>query len=118
MKYGIPVTKGVLDPHFGHCESFALIDVDVEKKTVTNQQIVASPGHQPGALPVWLAEKGVNVVIAGGMGGRAIDLFTERGVTVVMGAKAMDPQKAVLEHLKGTLVSSGSACHEHEHGCQ
>ena len=117
MKYGIPVSNGMLDPHFGHCEEFALVDVDVENKKILNTQTVLSPGHQPGVLPPWLAGQGVNVVIVGGMGGRAVDMFTEHGVVVVMGAQAMEPEKAVLEHLHGTLISSGSACQEHGHEC-
>ena len=34
MKYAVPVSGGVLSPHFGHCEQFALIDVDEERKVV------------------------------------------------------------------------------------
>jgi predicted Fe-Mo cluster-binding NifX family protein len=117
MKYGIPVTNGVLDPHFGHCEAFAVIEVDPEQKAILHKQIIASPGHQPGVLPGWLAEKGATVVIAGGMGGRALDLFAQQGIDVVMGAPPMDPELVVLEHLNGKLVSSGNACEEHSHGC-
>ncbi|MBT4510784.1 MAG: ATPase [Chloroflexi bacterium] len=117
MKYGIPVTNGMLDPHFGHCEDFALIDADMEKKTILSKQIVPSPGHQPGVLPGWLADQGATIVIAGGMGGRAVDLFAEQGISVIMGAPAIDPELVVLEHLKGNLASSGSACEEHSHEC-
>jgi len=117
MRYGIPVTSGVLDPHFGHCEAFALIDVDPAKKTILKKEIMASPGHQPGFLPGWLANQKVEIVLAGGMGGRAIELFNERGVQVVTGAQAMNPETAVLEHMRGNLKSTGSVCEEHRHGC-
>ena len=50
MKYGIPVTNGMLDPHFGHCEAFALIDVDPEQKTIISKQIITSPGHQKAGI--------------------------------------------------------------------
>jgi len=117
MRYGIPVTNGVLDPHFGHCEAFALIDVNVDQMTVLRKEVISSPGHQPGFLPGWLAGHGARIVIAGGMGGRALDLFAQHGVEVVMGAPAVDPELAVLEHMRGNLVSSGNACEEHSHGC-
>ena len=28
MRYAVPVSGGMVLPHFGHCENFALIDVD------------------------------------------------------------------------------------------
>ena len=118
MKYGIPVTNGMLDPHFGHCEAFALIDVDPEQKTIINKQIITSPGHQPGVLPGWLAGQGASVIIAGGMGGRAVELFAEQGIDVIMGAPVMDPESVVLEHMNGNLTSSGSACQEHSNECK
>lgn len=68
MRYAIPVSSGGLSEHFGHCEHFALIDVDDEKKEILRKELVLSPGHQPGLLPEWLAEQGVSMVIAGGMG--------------------------------------------------
>ncbi|MDY6910895.1 MAG: NifB/NifX family molybdenum-iron cluster-binding protein [Chloroflexota bacterium] len=117
MRYGIPVSNGMLDPHFGHCEAFALIDVDVENKVILNKEIIPSPGHEPGVLPGWLANQGASVVIAGGMGGRAVDLFKDNNIEVVIGAQVMEPEKAVLEHVNEILISSGSACEEHSHGC-
>ena len=80
MRCAIPVTGGMMSPHFGHCEQFALFDVDEQKKEIINKELVLSPEHQPGLLPAWLAEKGVTVVIAGGMGPRALDIFRQYGI--------------------------------------
>lgn len=74
MKIAIPVTGDCLNSHFGHCEKFALVDVDDETKQTTATTEVVAPEHQPGLLPVWLKERGVTVVIAGGMGARALSL--------------------------------------------
>lgn len=74
----------------------------------------AQPGHRPGFLPNFLADNGAEVVIAGGMGGGAVDIFEERGVKVILGVQG-DAQEAVEAYLRGELVSSGSVCHEHEH---
>ena len=56
MKYAIPVSGGALSPHFGHCEHFALFDIDEASKEVIKKELIASPAHEPGLLPVfrWL----------------------------------------------------------------
>ena len=110
MKYTVPITGGTMSPHFGHCEQFAFFDVDEQKKEITHMEFVASPEHQPGLLPVWLAEKGAGVVIAGGMGPRAVDLLQQQGISVVLGATESDPEKAVLSYLSGALITGGNVC--------
>lgn len=74
-----------------------------------------NPGHKPGFLPNFLADMGVTVVVAGGMGGGAVTIFEERGVEVVAGASG-DARDAVERFLKGELKSTGAVCHEHEMG--
>jgi predicted Fe-Mo cluster-binding NifX family protein len=113
MKYAIPVTGGIMSPHFGHCEQFAFFDVDEQKKEITCKEFINSPEHQPGLLPAWLAERGTSVVIAGGMGPRAIDLLQQHGIGVVLGAVETDPEKAVLGHLSGSLATAENIC---DHG--
>ena len=110
MKYAVPVSGGVVSAHFGHCEQFALIDVDESKKLILKKELVNSPGHEPGLLPQWLAEKGVSLVIAGGMGSRAQDIFHQNGISVVLGAMESDPEKAVLSHVNGTLTIGDNVC--------
>ena len=110
MRYAIPVTSGGLSAHFGHCEHFALIDVDEKTKKVLRKELVLSPGHQPGLLPEWLAEQGVSLVIAGGMGSRAQSLFNQNHIGVVIGALESDPEKAVLNYLNGTLATGDNIC--------
>jgi len=110
MKYAIPVSGGVISQHFGHCEQFALIDVDEEKKTIVNREIAPSPGHQPGLLPVWLAEQGASVIIASGMGSRAQSLFQQNHIKVVINAMENDPEKAVMSYLNGTLTTGDNIC--------
>ncbi|MFC1946038.1 NifB/NifX family molybdenum-iron cluster-binding protein [Chloroflexota bacterium] len=110
MKYAVPVSGGVLSPHFGHCEQFALFDVEEQKKEITAKELLAAPEHEPGLLPRWLAEKGVGVVIAGGMGPRAQDIFAQNGINVVLGAMETDPEKAVLSYVSGSLAIGENAC--------
>lgn len=110
MKYAVPVTKEVVSSHFGHCSHFALFAVDEQTGVITNKDVVASPGHEPGVLPAWLAEQGVSVVIAGGMGNRAQDLFQQNRIKVVVGAPDGDPEKIVVDFLNGSLMAGENLC--------
>jgi ATP-binding protein involved in chromosome partitioning len=110
MRYAIPVSSGVVSPHFGHCEQFALIDVDERTRRILRKDLVASPGHQPGLLPEWLAEQGVSFVIAGGMGSRAQSLFQQNRIGVIVGTMEIDPEKAVQSYLNGQLTVGDNIC--------
>jgi predicted Fe-Mo cluster-binding NifX family protein len=110
MRFAIPVSNGRLCTHFGHCEKFALIDTDTEARTITDRVEIDAPPHQPGFLPAWLAERGVRVVIAGGMGSRARGLFAGHGITTVVGAPPDDPDNLVHRYLSGTLDSGENSC--------
>ena len=110
MRYAIPVSGDMVSEHFGHCEYFALIDVDEDRKEVVGSQLVPSPGHQPGLLPQWLAEEGVSVVIASGMGSRAQNLFRQNRIDVVIGVLEDNPEKAVISYLSGALATGDNIC--------
>jgi ATP-binding protein involved in chromosome partitioning len=110
MKYAVPVSGGVMCSHFGHCEQFALIDVDEKNKEIIRKELVTAPEHEPGLFPKWLAEKGAARVIAGGMGIRAQGVFRENGIEVIVGAMESDPEKAVLNHLSGSLTTGNNVC--------
>ena len=109
MKFAVPTNGGKLCAHFGHCESFALIDTD-EKGAITKETYVTPPPHEPGLLPPWLSQQGVNFVIAGGMGARAQQLFAENNVKVVTGAQGEYPKEVVENYLKGTLKTGANTC--------
>jgi ATP-binding protein involved in chromosome partitioning len=110
MRYAIPISGGVVSTHFGHCEQFALIDAEEKRKEILRKELVPSPGHQPGLLPEWLAEQGVSVVIASGIGSRAQNLFQQSRIKVVIGALESDPEKAVLSYLDGNLDTGNNIC--------
>ncbi len=110
MKIAIPTIQGALSLHFGHCEKFALFEVDMKKKEIIDSQMLTPPQHEPGVLPRWLAGVGANVIITGGMGMMANNLFTENGVQVVLGAKAEDVNKVVQDYVNGSLTTGANAC--------
>lgn len=110
MRIAIPVSNGRLSPHFGHCEQFAVIDVDTETKTINNHELVISPPHQPGLLPGWLSELGVELIIAGGMGQRAQQLFAGNNIKVVIGASDQAPEQLAKAYLDHTLETGDNIC--------
>ncbi|GAB4335557.1 MAG: hypothetical protein Kow0099_08070 [Candidatus Abyssubacteria bacterium] len=110
MKIAIPVAQGRLCPHFGHCEEFALIDVDPQTRQITHTQTVPAPAHQPGLLPRWLHDLGATVIIAGGMGQRALGLFAQNGIQVIIGANPDDPAAIVKAYLQDSLVTGDNIC--------
>ncbi|NOU58541.1 NifB/NifX family molybdenum-iron cluster-binding protein [Marinifilum caeruleilacunae] len=107
-KIAVPVKEGVLDAHFGHCSHFALIDVD--GKEIVKEELIAAPPHQPGLLPPFLANLGVTDVLAGGMGGRAVDLFHAQNVNVFVGAPALEAKELVLGFLNESIEFTANCC--------
>lgn len=112
MKIAIASEGNMVTEHFGHCENFNIFEVDNDQ--IVKSESIPNPGHKPGFLPNFLNDIGVNVIISGGMGAGAIDIFNEKGIKVITGARgqAQDVAKA---YLQGILQSSGSVCQEHQH---
>ena len=110
MKIAIPLTAGCLSPHFGHCEEFAIVDIDVQKKEILGKAMHPAPPHEPGYLPGWLRTLGAEMIIAGGMGHRAQQLFDNDNIAVLVGASAETPERLVTDYLNGRLESGQNAC--------
>ena len=108
LKIAIPLAEGVLCNHFGHCEQFVLIDL--KGSDIAAKQMVTPPPHEPGLLPRWLGGKGVNLIIARGMGQRALSLFSENGIRVLTGAPQLSPEALVSHFLNQTLVTGTNVC--------
>lgn len=96
--------------HFGHCEHFALVEFDEKNKTILNESIYQPPPHKPGLLPHWLGELGANMVIAGGTGRRAQELFANNNITVLVGAQGNTAQQLVSDYLTGDLQTGDNCC--------
>ena len=112
MKVAVATDGRNVSGHFGFCECFTLFDTEGNK--VIGETQVPNPGHKPGFLPNFLGDMGVEVIIAGGMGGGAVEIFNERNIEVIVGATG-DIAENVNKYLAGELVSTGSVCHEHSH---
>lgn len=112
MKIAVASDKNMVTGHFGHCEHFHIYDAANGK--VVAAETVANPGHKPGFLPNFLNDLGIKVIISGGMGGGAVDIFNSKGIEVIVGASG-EAQKVAEMYLSGMLKSTGSVCHDHHH---
>jgi predicted Fe-Mo cluster-binding NifX family protein len=112
MKIAIARDGTKVSGHFGHCEAYALYSTT--DSMISHIGELDSPGHEPGKLPPFLASHGVEVIIAGGMGQRAVDLFHQNGIEVILGVSGSVDQ-AAQDYLSGVLVpGGGSICAEHQ----
>ena len=110
MRIAIPLAQGKLSLHFGHCDQFAIFDIDDSIKKVINRKDVSPPTHAPGVLPKWLHKNNVSVIIAGGMGQRAQQMFTQNDIKVVVGASGQTPEELVSAYLEDTLQTGDNIC--------
>ena len=108
--------RGQISQHFGRCPYYLIVDVEGDEIVKTDN--VANPfyqNHIPGKVPQFINEQGVNVMIAGGMGPRAIDMFTGLGIEVVTGAIGVAGN--VLQAYLGGQISGVEPCsHDHPGG--
>ncbi len=108
MKFAIPLAEGKLTAHFGHCQEFAL--VEVENNDIKKTEVLVPPPHEPGVLPKWLHEMGADVIIAGGMGNMAINMFAQNGIQVMTGAPSLTPEELVQQYLNQSLSTGNNLC--------
>jgi predicted Fe-Mo cluster-binding NifX family protein len=107
MRIAISTDGDIVSAHFGRCPSFTIVEIDGGK--IANKEVIQNPGHQPGYIPQFLHQKGVECIVAGGMGMRAQGFFAEAGIQTILGASGKVNE--VIEKLKnGTLKSGESLC--------
>jgi len=107
MKVAVSTDSGQVSAHFGRCPEYTLAEVTDGK--VSEKTVIPNPGHEPGFLPRFLAEKGVKAIICGGMGPRAQGLFAAENIEVRMGVSG--PVDEVLSAFaQGRLACGASTC--------
>ena len=112
IRIAVAAEGGRVTEHFGHCVNFMIYDIENGK--IINEESVPNPGHKPGFLPNFLADRGVKVIVSGGIGSGAVDIFNERNVEVVAGASG-NAKNAAIDYINGRLKTTGYVCHEHLH---
>jgi predicted Fe-Mo cluster-binding NifX family protein len=117
MKVAVPTRGNLVDDHFGHCEAYTVFTTD-ENKKIIHSEILPSPqgcGCKSNIAGV-LQQLGVSVMLAGNMGGGALNVLNYHGITVYRGCSG-DVRLLTEAFLKGTVSDSGEGCAHHEnHG--
>jgi len=115
LKVSFPTNdRNSVEEHFGHSKEFVIYEV-IDNK-ISKFEYVTPPPHAPGVIPNFLNSLGVNVIITGGMGQKAVDMFKAKDVEVILGATGKIEDN-LNEYLNGSLESGGSVCsHNHNDG--
>jgi ATP-binding protein involved in chromosome partitioning len=110
MRIAVPCENNQVATHFGHARQIVFLDIDEQSQKITAEEIRNAPPHEPGAFPKWIADHGGQIVLAGGMGSRAVQLFEQNGIKVVVGIASMSPQQAAEQYLAGSLSTDDNFC--------
>jgi predicted Fe-Mo cluster-binding NifX family protein len=107
MRVAISTDAGSVSAHFGRCPQYTV--VEIENGSVLKREEVANPGHQPGMIPSFLKERGIECIVAGGMGKRATILFDELGIQTVLGVSG-GIDNVIGQLSRGELKGGESLC--------
>ena len=102
--------------HFGRCPFFALVEVEDNK--IQSSSVIDNPffaGHEPGQVPGFINEQKADVMLSGGMGGRAIQFFSQFGIEPATGATGT-VENAVNCFLEGKIEGASSCAESEAHG--
>jgi len=111
MKIAIPLTEtDEFSSHYGAAAKFEVFEVDPAQRAVRRRMIVVPAETEPCAWPPLLRAAGVNLLLAGGMGGGARHRMAEHGVDVVTGVAAAAPEALVAAWLENRLVRGDNSC--------
>ncbi len=112
MKIAIATEGSYVSAHFGRCPAYTILEIQEGK--ILNREEIANPGHQPGFLPQYLGERGVNLIIAGGMGPRAQGLFAQRNIEAIVGVQG-EIDEVIEKFMNQELKPGEDLCgHRHE----
>jgi predicted Fe-Mo cluster-binding NifX family protein len=107
MRVAISTDGDFVSEHFGRCSIFTVLDIE-EGKAI-NRKSIGNPGHSPGVIPQFLNKKGVQLIVCGGMGAKAVSLFEELGIQAIAGISGTI-NDIIVKLEKGTLEGGESFC--------
>ena len=116
MKIALPSNGSEVDEHFGHCQAFTIFSVDDENKIVSEETLTPPPGCGcKSSIVPQLADMGVSVMLAGNMGGGAVNILGSNGITVIRGCTG-NVREVAEAWLAGNVDDSGVGCQSHGSG--
>ena len=116
MKIAVPVTNNnQIDGHFGHCEYYNIYSISENNEISSVDTILSEQGCGcKSNIAMVLANNGVNTMLAGGIGGGAINVLNQAGINVIRGCEG-NATEIVNAFINGEIEDSGSSCQQHEH---
>ena len=108
---------GAVSMHFGRCPYYVLAEVAGGR--LREHEVKENPlfgNHQPGGAPRYISELGANVILAGGMGPRAVEMFDGFGIDVATGVSGRVGD-ALRAYLQGDLKGIVPCAHDHPESC-
>ncbi|RKO66804.1 NifB/NifX family molybdenum-iron cluster-binding protein [Desulfofundulus salinus] len=116
MKIALPNDRGQVNQHFGRSEEFVIFEMSGQEIKSRETVSTATLQHNHEGLAELFKNKGVDVLILGGVGPRAIQALQQYGLQVITGASG-NVEEVARAYARGELVSRGSICdHGHGHG--
>ena len=114
MKIALPSRDNQVDGHFGHCEYFTVFSVDENNKIISEERVdpPAGCGCKSNIVSI-LSQMGVSVLLAGNMGGGAVNVLTSHGIKVYRGCSG-DLREVAESWLAGEISDSGTGCNAHD----
>jgi predicted Fe-Mo cluster-binding NifX family protein len=115
MKIAIPTHSGKVDDHFGHCEYFMVYTTN-DNKEIIHEELIASPNGCgcKSNIVEQLSNIGVKVMLAGNIGGGAVNKLSSHNIAVIRGCSG-DIKTVLNDWLNGNIKDNGELCLEHEH---
>jgi len=107
-KIALPVVGENFSTHFGHASHFAIYSI--EGKEIIKEEKHSVPVHESGAFPKWLSEFGVDAVLVGGIGHKAIAIFQQNNIEVIYGIEKSNIPEILTDYIDGKLGSKENAC--------
>jgi predicted Fe-Mo cluster-binding NifX family protein len=107
MKVAVATEGGYVAQHFGRCPEYTI--VEVQNNEIIDKKVVPNPGHKPGFLPRYLAERDITCIIAGGMGVRASELFKQHNIETITGVTG-PVEDVIQKFISGDLESGPDMC--------
>lgn len=114
-KIAVPTRNHMVDDHFGHCEAYTVFTINDQNKIEQSEMLPSPQGCGcKSNIATILKEKGVSVMLAGNMGGGALNVLQNQGIEVYRGCVG-DVRQLTEAFLAGKISDSGEGCKSHEH---
>ncbi len=107
MKIAISNDSGKVAEHFGRCPQFTILEI--EKGKVIKKEVIENPGHFTGFLPKFFHEKGISIMVVGGVGRKAQKLFEEYEIKLIWGVSG-NIKTVLKDFIEGKIKTEKNIC--------